>query len=280
MSASSVSASSVSAGLLASSGALVTALFVVTATAHAQRIDDAQRAYRAAEYPRALELLDAAEASTTLSRDDAVTLYVLRALVYRAQGAEEDRDLAIVRLAHLAPDLRLGEDIPPDLREQLRAAQANVHERIGVEARAERSDGSVTVRAAVQNDIAGLATGFRVHARIAGGAWQETASPELRIDAAAAEPVEYWAEVTGPGGATLVSAGSASAPRVAAAIGDAAETVPAGEDLSWLAWAIPLGAAVVVAAVVIGIVLSPNDTTGVECCSFATSGLRAPLVRF
>ncbi len=272
---------------LGSLGRMVRALVVVAmvlaslapgrALAHPQ-IDEARAAYDATQHERGLELLEQAEAGTDLSRDELAELLLLRAMIHRALRQMDLAEIDLFRLAALDPARELGREVHPSLRRLFATVQQRVPGPVRLEAGAEREGETVEIRVAVTDDVAALAQGFRIHGRVSGGAWRESTTATLTLPADPSEGAEYWAEVIGPGGAVIATHASAASPATLAgaggevAVGDevvreepetgAPVTAPGEEVPAWPFIVGGVALALIVGAVILGVVLSqPTDDT-------------------
>lgn len=248
------------------------------AFAHPQ-IDEARAAYDATQHERGLELLEQAEAGTELSREDLAELLLLRAMIHRALRQMDLAEVDLFRLAALDPERELGREVHPSLRRLFATVQQRVPGPVRLEASAEREGETVEIRVAVNDDVAALAQGFRIHGRAAGGAWRESTTATLTVPVAPTETAEYWAEVLGPGGAVIATHASAASPATLAGEGGEEEvagrdevvreaetgapvTTPGEEVPAWPFIVGGVALALIVGAVILGVVLSqPTDDT-------------------
>jgi hypothetical protein len=226
---------------------------VVSATAYAHpKVDEARARLEAAEFDAALRLLAEAEAGSELTRDDALRLLELRALVHLALNEDEAAVEALRVLAVLSPDHTLLPQTSPDLVAAFERAResAPAAPRLVVE-RALSPDG-VRVSAAVEQDELGVARSLRLWTRIAGQPWRSTLSNETLVLAAPGQRVEYRADALGIGGAPVLSSepGSLLVPAGREPAGAADE----GGTSPWL-YAGVLGGALAVGGAVAMIVL-------------------------
>jgi len=192
---------------------------VVNLTAYAHpKVDEAQARLEAAEFDAALRLLAEAETGSELTREDALHLLELRALVHLALNEDEDAVAALRMIAVLAPEYTLPPQTSPDLVAAFERARksAPVAPRLVVE-RALSPDG-VRVSASVQDDALGVARNMRLWTRIDGQPWRSTLATETLVLAAPGQRVEYRADALGIGGAPVLSSDTGSM------------LVPAGRD--------------------------------------------------
>lgn len=248
-------------------------------------VDEARRAYDSAQHARSLELLDQAEASTDLTREDLAELLLLRAMVHRAQRQMDLAEVDLLRLANLDPERQLGRTVHPSLRRLFETVRERVPGPVRLEVAADRMGGMVRLRVSVTDDVAALTQAFRLYGRPAGGAWRDTDASTLEVSARPSQAVEYYAEAIGPGGAVIASHGTRGEPnRLEAEGGGAVETdsppdpvlgtsdpgngsgtpttPPPGEDVP--AWPFVVGGIVLAvgAAVLIGVLVTqPTDET-------------------
>lgn len=237
-------------------GALIVVLALLAPTAafaQARPLDQAAARVEEADFDAAARLLDAAEDGSDLSRADVVRLYASRAAVGLALGRMDAMARDLARLDALEPHYELDAAARPELRDGLAACP---HEALRLDLRFEALPGSARIVSAVAGDPGGLAREVHLRARVAGAAaWTEQTGDTLTVSATGAE-VEYWGEVLGPGGAVLVTVGSAAAPLTARA-GDAA-SAPVSEargGTNWLWVGLGVGAGVVAIAVVVVLVV-------------------------
>lgn len=255
-------------------GAVVLALVasaLVPAPARAHPLlDQAQERFQQADFEGALELYAQAEAGDDLTRDDLVQLYLRRALVHHAVGNDEDLQLDLDRLATLEPQMELGRQIPPRLRRAFEEAAAEVTAPLSVEVDATPVEDAVRLSARVQNDRAALVREVHLSAR-GDGDWESAVNDEIVVTIGSDGRVLYFAELVGPGGAVIASAGSRDEPRVlspdarqtAVGPGSGEEIEPDEGGVPW--WPFVVGGAVAAAgAVALILLLAPaNDQTDV-----------------
>lgn len=248
-------------------------------------VDEARSAYDSAQHERGLELLEQAEAGTDLTREDLAELLLVRAMIHRAQHHMDLAEVDLFRLAALDPTRELGREVHPQLRRSFATVRERVQRPIRLDATVERHGGTVEIQVTVNDDVAALTQGFRLHGRADGGRWVDTTDARLTVPAAASEGVEYWVEAIGPGGAVIATLGSATnAERVegedvAAGGGDDLVSVgdgasgsgsgsgsgggPTDEGLpTWPFIVGGVGVAVIAAVVILAVVLTqPTDET-------------------
>lgn len=194
-------------------------------------IDQARDAYDSARHARALELLDRAEDGNDLSREDLVELLTLRAMAHRGRRQMDLAEVDLFRLASLDPEHRFGRRVHPALRRLFATVLDRIPGPIHLEVGAEREGEVVTVRASINDDVAALAQGFRIHARSVGGPWQTSPHAELALSVMPDEAAEYFVEALGPGGAVIASEGTEAVPlRLEASATRASDLGGAGGD--------------------------------------------------
>lgn len=219
-------------------------------------LDEARQAYEAAEFRRAIELLERVERDAAFDRDTYVRLLELRALSHRALAEDEATGRTLRVLASVEPAYRFGPEAPPDLVEDFEAIRAALPGPIAFDARATPSPAGATVEARVVRDPENVLRALRVHARVDGGAWQ-SGNESLQVAAAPGARIEWYAEAVGPGGALLSTIGSAGAPRTLTlpAAAAPARDDGAGGAVPWT-WIAVGGGALVIAGVVVAVVLA------------------------
>ncbi len=241
--------------------ALVTLLALLAPTAvfaQSRPLDQAAARVDEADFEGAALLLDAAEAGADLSRADVVRLYASRAGVDLALGRMEAMARDLARLDALEPHYEFDDAARPEMRDGL---AARPHEALRLDLRLEARPGAVSVVGAVAGDPGGLAREVHLRARVAGAAsWTEQTGDTLTLSATGAD-IEYWGELLGPGGAVLLSVGSAGAPLTGHAGAPAGD---AHEGTNWFWVRLGIGAGVVAIAVVVVLVVllsgSSSDT--------------------
>jgi len=194
---------------------LASALFAAPALAH-PLVDQGVQRYEEADFQGALERLDRAEASTSLTRSDVVKLLLYRALVHYATGSRDALDADLFRLASLEPRMELARDVPPRVREAFAQARRRVRAPISLEVEVRANGPAIRVTARVVGDDAGLVRSVRVSARQhgRGARWQRRTDAPIDIEVGDDDTaVEYYAEALGPGRAVLVSEGYPAEPR-------------------------------------------------------------------
>lgn len=254
----------------ACSRVLALALVISSATAAAQdatsRLAEAESAYREGRFDEARQLVDRVASGDELETLDEVRqLLVLRVQI---NAAMRDRDAVTAdlrRLAQLDPEWAPPEAIPPEIRQEL-SALAGTIEPVRLEVTHEEVFGGVVVRAEASGTGSGLTRGVRMYARTPGGEWLAHDGDILRVPTPPGRVIEYYAEVVGPGGATVVTAGSSDEPfhaRAAGRIPSEPATPPAASTAPRDPWPIVVGVlvgvAVVAGAVALGIYFGTQE---------------------
>lgn len=178
-------------------------LVAAPALAH-PKIDEAATRLETAEFESALRLLAEAEAGSDLSREDALRLLELRALVHLALKERERAAQALRLLAVLSPEHRFPEQTSPDLIaefERVRQSAPDAPE-LSID-RALRPDG-IALHANIAGDELGIAQGVRLWTRVGARPWRSTLAFETVVLAAPGERVEYRAVAHGLGGAPVL----------------------------------------------------------------------------
>lgn len=262
---------------------LLALLAFAPAVAHAHpMVDQARREFDATRHRRALQLLEQAEEQRDLSRGDLIELLLLRAFAHRALRQMDLAEVDMFRLAGLDPARELGREVPPQLRRLFEQARERVPGPVRIEVHVERSGEVMTVTAEVLDDVAALATGFRLFGRAENGDVRQSTDSRLDVTVLPNQTGEYWAELLGPGGAVIASQGSEDAPLTIDATeqglrpgdletgegngnSESGETSSGGGDEGIPAWPFVVGGVVLVlaaVAVVLAVVLTtPTDDT-------------------
>lgn len=232
---------------------LVWLLAPSVAAAH-PRIDAARERFQSADFPGAIEALDAAEQATDLDREGVVALYELRAVIHMALRHREEADQALRALASLSPSHSFAPEVPPDVVDRFRILRDTVPGRVAIEvARRATTDGLMLAPRALDDPLT-LIRSTRVHARVDGGEWRTAEDAPLEVGATDGQVVEWHAEGIGPGGAVIATVASERAP-MRFTVGDD----PLGDRGTgpWL-W-IGLGAGAVAIAVALAVILSASS---------------------
>jgi hypothetical protein len=225
-----------------------------TALAH-PLVDEARASYEEADFEGALDALGRAEAADDLVRDDLEAIFELRVLLGLGMADEGMTEQALRRILSLNPAHDFGDLLPPEVLEaaaRIRAEQAGA---LRVRVRARRSPTGLVIAAAVDRDPTGLVRTTRVAARVGTAPWRRVDFAELTLTEPS-EPVEFYAELLGPGGVVLASDGSESEPKRWT---PPTETNPA--EVPWMWIGIGAGAALVTGLViVVAVVASGGDS--------------------
>jgi hypothetical protein len=168
------------------------------------KIEAARARLETAEFETALRLLAVAEAGSDLSRDEALRLLELRALVHLALKDREEAQAALRVLAVLAPDHAFAPQTSPDLIAQWKVVRASAPPapQLAVE-HTLRPDG-VNLHAAVNGDELGIVRGVRFWTRVGTQPWRSTLAFDTAVLATPGARVEYRAVALGIGGAPLL----------------------------------------------------------------------------
>jgi hypothetical protein len=171
------------------------------------KIEQARARIEAAEFDAALRLLAEAEAGSELTREDALYLLELRALVHLAMRDAVSAQATLRVLAVLAPEHAFAPGTSPDLVQAFARARgsAPAAPRIVLDS-LQRPDG-VHLRGRVEDDSLRLVRGLRLWTRVGDGAWRSTLADETIVLAAPGQRVEYRAVAEGIGGAPMVATG-------------------------------------------------------------------------
>lgn len=273
-------------------------------------IDEARDAYEAARHGDAIQLLERAEDGDDLTREDLIELFLIRAMVHRAQRNMDLAEVDLLRLATLSPNDPLGRQVHPALRQLFATVGERVTRPVGLQATAVRREDSARISVSIVDDTAALTQAFRVHVRVAEGAWRVNGDAVVTVRASASDAVDYWAEAIGSGGAVIARFGSASqwhrlepesmtppsevdvapdvvATTVATTVATSVatpEVVTADSDEEVPAWPFVVGgvAALVVAGVVLGVFFGtqPTDATRIGRLDVSLTPASMPLLRF
>lgn len=239
-------------------------LWCATAQAH-PAVDEARGRYERGDFEGTLATLDALDDDAGLSAADLVRLLELRVLAARALGDEASTDAALEALASLRPDHRFGPEVPPVVQARFASIVASSAP-LAVEARAEADGDEVVLSVRAAHDRSRLVRSIRVHAAL-GGVWRTERGPSLRLRVDPGAEVAWFAELVGPGGAIVRSAGSREQPRLHRRGVAGGEGAPAEASSGVEAWPfLVAGGAAVVAAVVltVALVLTAGVDTAVE----------------
>jgi len=232
---------------------------VISAPAYAHpKIDEAQARIEAAEFDGALRLLAEAETGTELSRDDALRLLELRALVHLALN-EDDAAVAALRvLAVLAPEHAFAPRTSPDLLAAFERARTSAPEPPSLVVGRELRPDGVRVSARVDNDQLGVARSVRLWTRAGSHAWRSTLATETIVFAAPGQRVEYRADALGIGGAPVLASETESL-----IVPDAPAPERAAGASPWL-YAGVIGGALAIAGTVTALLLLGDGGEGTQ----------------
>lgn len=175
-----------------------------SAVAHAHPlIERAEKRLEAAEFERALSLLEQAEKDPALTRADALRLLELRALGQLALGDQRAAQRALVELAALDPEHAFAPGSSPDLLAAFSKARASVPPapRLMVE-RKVQPDG-VSLEVHVLGDELGLVRAVTLWTRVGDEAWREQPGARAQLAVAPGQSVQYRASAGGLGGSEL-----------------------------------------------------------------------------
>jgi hypothetical protein len=240
----------------------------------AAAVSDAERARTLlgrADFERALVAADAAEAGT-LDRDGLIALLETRVLIEAGLGRQEDVDRDLARLVAIEPARPAPASFPPPIVQRLERARASAVA-VSVDVEVETSAAGATLTARNSTAPQGLVRSLRVTARVGDAAWQTSDEGTLTVAVEEGDVLSYYAQVLGPGGAVLATAGTEAEPRTRARAPRRAVTpLPApvtssgdsSADDTPLFVGLGVGGGVLVLGVVIAIVAvstSSNDST-------------------
>ena len=168
-------------------------------------IERAEKRLEAAEFERALALLEQAQSDPALTRADALRLLELRALGQLALGDERAAQRALVALAALDPEHAFAPGTSPDLLAAFAKARARVPPppRLVIE-RKVQPDG-VSLELHVIGDELDLVRTVTLWTRIGDQAWRATQGSLAQLPVAPGQRVQYRASAQGLGGSELAS---------------------------------------------------------------------------
>jgi hypothetical protein len=166
-------------------------------------IDQAKLRLEAAEFERALALLDEAEQSPELSREDALRLLELRALGLLALNDERKVQRTLLELCALDPQHAFAPGTSPDLLAAFEKARARLPPppRLVIE-RSEQPDG-IALHVHVLGDELGLVRTVALFTRVGAGPWQRARSERVQLNVPPGQRVDYRASAHGLGGSEL-----------------------------------------------------------------------------
>jgi len=224
-----------------------------------ENVDAARQLYEEAEFARAGQQLDAAEASGSLTRDDLVQLLELRMYLHLAISGQASLRSDLIRIVTLDPAYRPGDEAPPEVAETLSAVQGELSGPLTLRASAALSGSSVRVEGTVDNDPLAVTREVRITARI--GETEPTVGPSpLEIPARSGDVVAYWAEALGPGAAVLAGHGDANAPLLFPEGGEPLIVEGGDEVMGWIIVGVVAGVLLAGGAVTLGVVLSSESS--------------------
>jgi hypothetical protein len=243
-------------------------------------LEAAQARYEEADFEGALLLLEEAAASTTLSRQELVTLLELRAVLRLATGQRQEMQADMARLLSLDPEHAFARGAPPELVAAAAALRASGVGPVLVEARAEPTADGARVDADA-TDEHGVVRSVMVRTRRDGDGWSELRPPPVDLPLDPGARLAYFALALGPGGVVVARDGSEESPHELVDRRSGATPAPLAaqdDDSTWTFVAIAGAAAVVAIAVVVTAVLVT------DAASSQSSDLTRPelpvLVRF
>ncbi|HMI92719.1 MAG TPA: hypothetical protein VK509_15190 [Polyangiales bacterium] len=221
-------------------------------------IDQARVRLEAAEFERALALLDKAEQSPNLSREDALRLLELRALGLLALNDERMAQRALLELCALDPEHTFAPGTSPDLLAAFEKARSRLPPppRLVIE-RNTQPDG-IALHVHVLGDELGLVRRVELFTRVGGGPWQRTGSERTQLSAATGQRVDYRANALGLGGGVLANAPEQSWSRPEPAPAPAPERVRTGSS-PWLYVGLAAGALLLAGATAAVVVATSGD---------------------
>lgn len=244
--------------------AAVLTTLVASSIAHAHPlVEEGRERLREAEFEAALEALARAEDRDDLTREDLVDLLDARAMAHLALDDSAALRVDLAALASLDPGHRFGREAPPELQEAFQQTLQVTEGPLSLAVEARPVPGGVEIEAEVTEDRASLVRETRVFARVLGSE-QFRRLTDRRQPARAGQPVEYYVEAIGPGGAIVATAGSGEAPEVSEGALPLEGPAPVrredgGEGVSPWVFVI-IGAVLVVAGgVTLAIVLASNS---------------------
>jgi hypothetical protein len=218
-------------------------------------IEQARARLEAAEFERALALLDKAEKSTELGRQDALRLLELRALGLLALNDERRAQRALLELCALDPEHAFAPGTSPDLLAAFEKARARMPPapRLVLE-RSAQPDG-VALQVHVLGDELGLVRAVVLSTRIGNGPWRQAGHERVQLAVPPGQRVQYRASALGLGGSELASAPEQSWVRPE----PAPERVRAGTVSPWLYVGLAAGAVVLAGAATALVVANTGD---------------------
>jgi hypothetical protein len=240
---------------------LASGLLLVAAGAHAHPvIDQARSRLEAAEFERALALLDKAEQSPKLGPQDALRLLELRALGLLALNDERKAQRTLLELCALDPQHAFAPGTSPDLLAAFEKARARLPPppRMVIE-RSTQPDG-IALHVHVLGDELGLVRKVELFVRVSDGPWQRTRGERVQLSAAPGQRVDYRASALGLGGGELAATPEQSwtRPAPAPAPAPAAERERTGSS-PWLYIGLAAGTLLLAGATAAVVVTTSSD---------------------
>ena len=223
---------------------LVALALPATVLAH-PLVDEARASYEEADFEGAIDALGRAEAADDLVREDLEAIFGLRVLLGLGMGDEDMTEQALRRLLSLDPAHNFGDVLPPEVLEaaaRIRAEQAGA---VRVRVRARRGPAGLVIAAEADRDPTGLVRTTRVAARVGAAPWRRVDFAELSLPEPSA-PVEFYAELVGPGGVVIAADGSEAEPKRWTP-----PTEPGTTEVPWMWIGIGAGAALVTGLVIV-----------------------------
>ncbi|HJK93982.1 MAG TPA: hypothetical protein RMH85_13205 [Polyangiaceae bacterium LLY-WYZ-15_(1-7)] len=166
-------------------------------------LESARQAYEQARFEEAVLILGEAEREATLDAEGVARLLELRALSAFGLRDEALVERTLRQLAALDDERPIPDETPPPLRERWEAArEAPPRVELGAVAVTRADDGGLRVRAEASGDLGGLRRGWRIRARVGGGAFMASDGIEVALPSGTGE-VEVEVLALGPGGAVV-----------------------------------------------------------------------------
>jgi hypothetical protein len=225
-------------------------------------IAEARRLGEEADFEAALQAFERAQREGGLSRPDVVELFAQRSVIHYALRDEPRMRLDLERLAALEPEYRFGAEVLPQVRTSFDRLRLEV-EPLTLELWVRKEGEQLEISAQYGRPPPQLVLEDRVYVRVRGQPWRSAAA-RIAIANPERQPVEYYAEAFGPGGALLVARGSREQPLRFFYEGPAAAQATAGNSTTL--WWVLGGSALLLAGatVLIAAMVSENDHTQFE----------------
>ena len=215
-------------------------------------------AYEEADFEGALQAFDRA-AAQGLDRALLVRVLAHRVLIAQASGDAASLEVQALRLVTLDPEA-LRDEASPELTRALERARSRADGVVRLRIEHEVSAGGVTLRARVEGDVAGLVREVHLRAGRAPNALVAGENGVVQLEGASLEGIVLVAECVGPGNAILAQEGTAGAPASLATTTARnvlqAPVVQAGDDTGLHVGLVLGGAAIVIVAVVVGVLVT------------------------